>query len=218
MKRYLLGGVIAALAVLVLTVDGRSQTSNNPGAPASSFARPEVVYVQDFLLDSGGATQDNRLLKRPRLMPQEDPQAKAAKLVELLSATLVKALQDKSIPAQRLYSGTSLPSKGWVIRGQFLEVDEGNRLRRAVIGFGAGAAEMQLEVEVTDLRSGGDAPFLVFGTNKKAGKGPGAIISKNPYVLAAKFVMSKKDPERDVKKTARQIADVIAKVIESGKI
>jgi hypothetical protein len=33
----------------------------------------------------------------------------------------------------------------------------------------------------------------------------------NPYAAAAKFVLSKRASEKDVKKTAREIADVIAK-------
>ena len=41
---------------------------------------------------------------------------------------------------------------------------------------------------------------------------PGAaVMKKNPYVAAAKFVMSKREPEREAKKVARSIADEIGK-------
>lgn len=148
---------------------------------------------------------------------QEDPAAKAAKLVELLSGTIVGELQKKSIPARRLYQGQNVPERGWLVNGQFLEVDEGNRMRRAMVGFGAGATDMQIEVAVTDLGSGRKEPFLLFGTESNTGKAPGAVLMMNPYVAAAKFVLSKKASEKDVKKTGRQIAAVLVKYIEESK-
>lgn len=72
------------------------------------------------------------------------------------------------------------------------------------------------EVSVTDLGSGSREPFAVFGARSKSGRGPGAIVFRNPYVAAAKFVMSKRHPERDVKKTAGQIAKVLSKMVEES--
>jgi len=152
-------------------------------------------------------------LQRPKLL-REDPEEKAARLVELLSTSLVSDLRNMSIPAKRLYRGQSLPDRGWLVEGEFLEADEGNRLRRAAVGFGVGATEMLVEVGIVDLKSGGRDPFVTFGTGSGSGKGPGAVVFRNPYVAAAKFVLSKKASERDVKKTARRIADVLARYIE----
>ena len=76
---------------------------------------------------------------------------------------------------------------------------------------------MQVEVAVIDLSSGSRDPFVIFGTNSKSGRGPRAVVFLNPYSAAAKFVLSKRASEMDVKKTARQIADVLAEYIqESG--
>jgi hypothetical protein len=102
------------------------------------------------------------------------------------------------------------------VEGEFLEADEGNRLRRAAVGFGAGATNMQVEVAVIDLSSGSKDPFVVFGTDSQSGRGPGAVVFFNPYVAAAKFVLSKRAPEKDVSKTARQIADALAECIQQS--
>ena len=40
---------------------------------------------------------------------------------------------------------------------------------------------------------------------------PGAVITLNPYVAAARFVMSAKDLDRNVEKTAAQIAEEVAR-------
>lgn len=209
--RIMYFGVAFAIALsLLFTGYGNAQ--------APQPTKPSIVYVTDFEIDAGDITQDRKLVQRPRLRQQESPGAKAARLVELLSTTLAGELQNKSIPARRLYRGQGAPDKGWLIKGQFVEVDEGNRMRRAMVGFGAGATDMQIEVEVVDLRSARKEPFLIFGTDTKSGKGPGAVVMMNPYVAAAKFVMSKKATEKDVKKTARQIAGVLVKYMEDNNL
>ncbi len=213
MKKALIGSIVAvSLLLFVFVSPGKAQKTNKPGGPAG---KPEIVYVTDFELDTGDVSQEGRVLRRPRVM-QQDPGSKAANLVELLSASLTGELNDKSIRARRLYPGQGIPDRGWVVKGQFLEVGEGNRMRRAMVGFGSGATDMQIEVALFDLSKKTNEPFLVFGTQSSSGKGPGAVVTMNPYVAAAKFVLSKGAPEKDVKKTARQIAAVIARYIQDS--
>lgn len=217
MKR--ITSTIRFVAVLSLVALGfvlpASARSGNPGAgqPAPAGGAG-IIYVTDFALDAGDVSQDrSRILPRPgRLLGNSAP--KPEELVETLSDSLVKELQGKSIQARRLYPGQPVPPSGWVISGQFLEVGEGNRLRRAAIGFGAGASEMQVEVTVADLTRGAGEPFLVFGTDNKSGRGPGAVVMMNPYAAAAKFVLSKKATSKDIRKTAKDIASVIAQYME----
>ena len=96
--------------------------------------------------------------------------------------------------------------------GAFTEVDEGNRLKRAVIGFGQGSTQMTVQIGVSDLASKNpQAPFIIFGTIKDPSKLPGAVVTMNPYVAAAKFVMEKNASSKDVKNTAKQIVAEILK-------
>ena len=189
---------------------------------------PPVILVADFELDSGDIKPNQGILggERPGrlgilrggggvLNRGDDPADKARKLVDLLSTSLTEKLQEKGLPARRLGPGERLPAAGWVIQGQFFEVDEGNRLRRAVIGFGAGATDMQLDVSVTDRAGDPNVPFLSFGTQAGSGKMPGAVVTMNPYVAAAKFVMAKNASEKDVKHTAGQIATEIVNYMKA---
>ena len=61
-------------------------------------------------------------------------------------------------------------------------------------------------------------PFLTFDSEGASGHMPGAVVSKNPYVAAAKFVMSKKEPEREAKKVASSIAQEIGRFMASQGI
>ena len=216
MKKSLIGFSVAAIALFLVPLAGVN-IADNASASSVRPARPGVIYVADFVNDTLQTAQTRpHLLNRPRMM-QEDPEVKEAKMIAAMSAALTEDLKSKSVPAVRFTPGQR-PNRGWLVEGRFINADEGNRAARSVVGFGAGSTNMQVEVSVTDLSSADRGPFAVFGSSSKTGKAPGAIITKNPYVLAAKFVMSKRAPERDVKKTARKIAEVLVKMVADSPV
>jgi hypothetical protein len=182
------------------------------------FTKDMTIYVSDFELDAqnvqvdqGSAVGQRRpgILERPQKKEQQDPAGQAKKLVDTLSQSIVSDLQKAGYKAQRLMPGEAKPSVGAWVHGVFTQADEGNRLHRAVIGFGSGQATMELFVTLTDLAS--PQKPLYEASEKGASKDkPGAVISMNPYVAAAKFVMEKNAPEKTVKSTAATISkDVI---------
>lgn len=199
--------------------------------------RPRMIYVTDFELPPQAFSQDQgvrgalpnvgqgvlgRIGQRlPAPLANGDSAQKAADVVTSMSRRIVSALRTKGLPAEhfdKLRGG--LPSQGWLVQGGFVEVSEGNRLRRSAVGFGRGASRMELNVAVTDLSSGTLRPFLVFGTEKEAGRMPGgaavSLVTKTPYGAAARFVMEKNATRRDVEKTAEQVAEEIARYAEAA--
>lgn len=179
--------------------------------------RPTMVYVTDFDLEFPQASQQNPGLLRQGLLGQlrerlqgGDPVQKAHAQVELMAASITDDLIGDGVPAQRLYPSDPKPTSGWLVRGVVTQLDEGNQLRRAMVGFGAGESELTLWVGVTDLARNPDAPFYTLDASDASGKMPGAMVKFNPYVAAAKFVMSRHASEHDVKRTASAIAKAIA--------
>lgn len=181
---------------------------------------PGMIYIKDFQLDSENYQGNQGVLSRlplgSRLLnrgSQYNYGEKSATIVNSMSEALVSEFNEKNLPAQRLSSlDNSLPNNGWLINGVFTEVDEGNRLKRAVIGFGQGSTQMTVQIGVSDLASNNpQAPFIIFGTIKDPGKIPGAVVTMNPYVAAAKFVLEKNASSKDVKNTAKQIVAEILK-------
>ncbi|MGC9193911.1 MAG: DUF4410 domain-containing protein [Syntrophobacteraceae bacterium] len=208
-----------ALVLGFFAVSVCAQKSANAAEASVKPTKPDVIYVKDFVMDlpQMSSQQRPRLLNR-RGSAQEDPAAKQAMFIEAMSTALTQDLMSKSIRARRFFTGDRLPDKGWLVEGKFIDADEGNRAARMMVGFGAGASNMQVQVSVTDLRSPNRRPFAVFGARSKSGMAPGAVVFMNPYVLAAKFVMSKRHPDRDVKKTAKQIAGVLEKMAAQSPV
>jgi Domain of unknown function (DUF4410) len=206
------GGVAAQIAP--------AQDSAGQAKPSvHAFTKGTIIYLSDFELDAqnvktdkGGVIGEVRpgILERPRKREQHDPEAQARKLVDLMSKSIVADLQKHGYEAERLEDSDARPSPGAWVHGVFTEVDEGNRRRRAIIGFGAGQATMDLYVTLTDLAKP-DKPLYHMDKQEDSGKKIGAVITMNPYVAAAKFVMQKNAPEKEVKKTASQIADEVVK-------
>jgi hypothetical protein len=180
--------------------------------------RPAMVYVTDFDLDfpqssqgqEAGLLRQGPLSRLRERLQGGDPVTKAHAAVGLMATSIADDLNSDGVPARRLYPGDPKPTSGWLVRGVVTELDEGNQIRRAMVGFGAGESELQLWVGVTDLARNPDAPFYTLDATDGSGKMPGAVVKLNPYVAAAKFVMSRHATERDVTRTASAIARAIA--------
>lgn len=204
------------------------RVSNEQALVTLPKSAPKVVYVEDFALDAkdfqgdqglhgalpnlaGGQLAGQLGQRLPQPLVTTDPAAKAREIVNTLAIALVADLREQGVPAERIPAG-NLPQEGWLISGQFLEVDEGNRLRRAALGMGQGASQMVVAVNLSDLSDPAPrTPFAAFGTIKEAGAKPGAAVILNPYAAAAKFIMEKNASEKDTRKTASEIATELLK-------
>ncbi|NPT44250.1 DUF4410 domain-containing protein [Paraburkholderia sp. 1N] len=195
-------------------------------ADSTPFAAPvPIVYVSDFELDVANVKPDSGPGQRLRglrgLLPSgpgplgkdKNPEDHAKDIVNEMADALTADLKKGGVDARRSAPGQPLPATGWQVRGVFLSVDDGNRLRRAMVGFGAGQNDIQVAVSCDSLGTA-DLPPLYQAVEEADSKGkPGAVIKLNPYVIAAKFVMAGGDEKKTIKKTAQQISDsVIAKL------
>jgi hypothetical protein len=210
-RNFLFALAALALASATSAAPQAAPAQQSPVKPA--FSSDTVIYVSDFDLDAQNVTTDQTGGNRPgvlgRRRDEHDPQAQAAKLVNTMSETLVSDLKKAGYKAERVPPGGLPPKTGAWVHGVFTEVDEGNSRRRAVIGFGAGQANMDLYVTLSDL-SQPDKPLYNAAQGGASKDKAGAIITMNPYVAAAKFVMEKNAPEKMVKKTAGDISAQIA--------
>jgi hypothetical protein len=176
--------------------------------------RPAIVYVQDFKVEKESSSNDQQALGGGRARGLID-QVKSAtgmqssQVVDLMASSLVSDLNRGGVKAQRLDAGQALPKNGWLVRGVFTEVDEGSRVLRAEVGFGAGSTDLAVLVSVADLRKGKPESFYKLEAEAGSRKLPGAVVTRNPYVAAAKFVMSRRDLPKNIRQTAQTVADQI---------
>ena len=182
-----------------------------------------VIYVADFELDAADIKIDRAAPPTPPKAPglldkvlppppgaKKDPQKLARELVDCMSTAILKDLTKAGLTARRLPTGDPLPTAGWLVRGVFTNVSQGNQLERALIGFGKGKTDVQVLVDIHDLSQGAPTQFhsVTNTASASSGKLPGAapMIERHPVAVATRFVMTGNDLNKNVKQTASQIA------------
>jgi hypothetical protein len=229
MRLLLLPACLLALTLCAApgskTVKVNADASPAPPAPPAP-AKPVVVYVTDFELGAESVKhEDGRLSGRGGPLGRvggrlsgssNDPAARARQLVDLMANSLVKDLTKAGFDARRLPPGSPMASQGWLVRGLFTEVQEGNRLRRAMIGFGQGQTDVQVVATLHDLAHGAPKPLYEIVTEAGSGSKPGAAptLVLGPYGAAARFVMAGKDLDKNVKQTAARITEQLSQQIQ----
>ncbi len=223
-----LGQAVAVAALCALGCKS-DQVAAQHDLVAQSPARPSAIYIADFELGAQTIKKEEGRLSGfsgpvgrvgDRLSGgSSDPAARARQLVDLMANSLVKELSKAGFSAQRVRPGMTVPSSGWLVRGIFTEVQEGNRLRRAMIGFGQGQTDIQVVTTVHDLSQGPPKPLYELAADATSGSKPGAAptLVLGPYGAAARFVMAGSDLEKNIKETAVQIAQRMARHVLEPK-
>src|SRR5258708_17272602 len=95
--------------------------------------------------------------------PDDTASERANALVTAMSENLLRTLGKPAYPVHPLRPGEALPQAGLRIRGVFAEPDEGNRIRRLLVGSDSTAPKMLLYLGVADL-SRPDQPLYELAT------------------------------------------------------
>src|SRR5207245_11446765 len=147
----------------------------------SPLPMPDRVLVYDFAVSANDIKLNSaigaRLANLVAGAKENEEQVKVGRAVaKAFSETLVKELNQLGLPVEQASSGTMPTERTVIIHGQFLTIDEGNRLRRMVIGFGVGGTDFRTKVQV--YQGTEEAPLLLqeleakAERSKKPGMGP----------------------------------------------
>lgn len=212
------------LAAFALLTGCARATVSNKTSNATPAHGPAMVYVGKFELGAAQVKSDpGTLTGRPRLFNfrQKDPAQELERLSDLLSNEIVEDLNKSDINATRLDPAAPRPAAGWMVSGEFLEFVEGNRMQKAVLGFGAGNEDAKLYVALVDLSRPAGQNLLDFNVDSTGNKMPGggvtAAATHSPWGMAAKFVLDRNASQKDIQRAAKQIADQIIQLAKAGK-
>jgi hypothetical protein len=141
--------------------------------------QPEKVLVSDFdvspdvvSLDASPAARVHR--RRAAAEAASSPEAVARQVQAAFSKALVKELQQASVPAAAVAGADTPPPRTLLVKGEFTAVNQGNKTKRVLIGFGKGASDVQAHVTVSLVTEQEPALVLEFNVKSQSGKKPGA--------------------------------------------
>lgn len=178
---------ISGLFLLLTAIAAGCAPANvSPGtlsAPVAA-ARPSQIVVYQFAATPAEVTQNQSIVQRAYravAMNAEQRQKSQAETgheaAQILADNLVTRLRALGFQVEQLPRGSAAPPGALVVDGSFVNIDEGNRLRRLAIGFGAGASKLDTEVNVSQIVDGAPNQLLEFKTHAESGKMPGAAMT-----------------------------------------
>ncbi len=165
-----------------LTAGATSSAAQVQGAPIAN-GTPTQIVVFPFATNTADVSLNQGIGARLyRDYSGEDQDAQAAQLaqstaqnicVQVASSLASKGWNAACQPRGTPISGTNV----LIIDGAFTDINEGNRLRRMVIGLGVGASTIDTQVGVFQYANGTSTQLITFTTHATSGKMPGAGIT-----------------------------------------
>ncbi len=193
------------------------------------IAKPARVVVYDFSATPQDVPADSVLAGQfaQREAPQSEEEiALGRDLGARVAKRLVENLNALGIVAERAADG-AVPQLGdGVIRGAFVSIDQGSRVKRMLIGFGAGAAELRTVVEGYQLRQTGLYPLGSAEIAAGGGKMPGVLVpvgvgaaagrAATSAVIAGGANLVQEIGPETIESASLRTAEEIAKIVEEA--
>jgi hypothetical protein len=226
--------MIATSLLVLATVIGCTSTrvADREKYEGRRLPRPDRILVYDF----AATKADLPAWSEPRDRVAAPSQARTSEEIEIgrklgaqVATNLVADIREMGLPAERATARAEPKLGDYALVGYFESIDQGSALKRVVIGFGSGTAELSTRVEgyrMTDsgMRKLGSAEIDSGG----AGKTPGIVVpiivtvaTANPIGLAVGGAVKaggeltgRSTIEGNAKRTADAIADELRKAFE----
>jgi hypothetical protein len=183
--------------------------------------KPDQVWIKDFTV-SGDVVMDNSHAAHLLHHSDDDanPQAVVEKVQASFAKTLISELQKLDVESERM-PGTdvSLSGSTLVVEGEFFGIDEGDKAKRILIGFGRGASDIKTHVTISLVRGDERAVVLECNLNSASGKKPGAVATVGGGSLAVGAATGTlTDKKATVEADASRMAKAVAKQVKTVMI
>jgi hypothetical protein len=136
---------LAVLAGCATTKVTQQTPLVSPGLP-----RPKQIWVYNFIADPTQIPADSSIsaaMSAPSTPPTADELETGRQLGALIAKELVADIQAMGLSAAQAGPGAAPQVGDGIIRGYLVSVQGGGAVKRFVVGFGAGAAELNTVVE-----------------------------------------------------------------------
>ncbi len=197
--------VYTLLGALV-SCSSESTKAVRPLTDPNAVARPPMWLIHDFVVESVDVKMDtDRYVtgKQPSIFERRE---KGKIWAEALSEAIVTELVKAGITARRATESTRIPEHAIVIKGRFLSINEGDRLKRSTIGFGAGAEEVSVRVRVYQQRENTLTRLAAVEAEAHGSKAPG---------VAGLVLSAGREAKRDAG-TQVTVVNLAKKLVERG--
>ncbi len=222
--------LVSLLGLAVLVGCASSDVTARRQAPGSQdVAKPQRIIVHNFAGTPADLPPDSAIATHyaRRSQPQTAKEIEIGRMLGAqVAAELVTEILNMGMPAERAGGGPPAQPGDHILRGEFVSIDEGSRLKRMLIGFGAGAAELKTLVEAYEVTTTGLRPLGSAEVTAGGGKMSGMLVpvlggaaagaaGRAAIISGSLNVVQEMGPESlraAAKRTAKEIAKVLKDV------
>jgi hypothetical protein len=177
-------GMAGLILIVMAALTGCPKTTVQPleQTSATGLPPPAVILVYNFGVNLNEVTQNKGLFQKVINAADSTTQTEAQteiahEAASRMSTDLATQIANLGLPAQPANQDTYVPSNALLITGHFIDVNEGNRAQRLVIGFGAGQSRIDTQIQIIAPYTGTYTPALEFETHANSGDMPGAAVT-----------------------------------------
>lgn len=189
LSKVVRAGVFVLLAIALAGCAGASVANQASSMPVSNN-RPSTVYVYPFAVTAQDVTLNQGFFQKTYANMTDENQTQSQLQVAQSTAlamtnAMVQELQSLGFTASAVARGAQISGQNiLIVDGEFTDINEGNRLRRMVIGLGVGASTLDTKVQVYQVANGTTQQIMDFTTHADSGEMPGAAIMGAPGAAA----------------------------------
>ena len=174
--------MLLTFAIITAGCAGANVTQQSSQAPIAN-ARPSAVVIYPFAVDPSEVTMNQGFFQKAYVAVSGTDQTEqqlqlAHQTAQNVCVQVAANLTNKGITTTCLSRGTPpTGSNVLIIDGNFTDINEGNRLRRMVIGLGAGQSTLDTVVQAYQKTDLGSQQVMDFSTHADSGYMPGAGVT-----------------------------------------
>lgn len=173
----------AMVWALVLLVAGCAKTNVRSFGEVTytGLPKPERVLICNFAVSPADIKENASIVaKIGRSVENNDQTAEELQLgrevADALATELMVKIAEMGLNPLRVTPIMPIPQDAIMITGHFVNIDEGNRLRRNVIGLGMGKSSLDCTVSILASMSSGLHEITAFDAHVESGKMPGVAV------------------------------------------
>jgi hypothetical protein len=192
--------------------------------------KPELIIVHDYEVSRADVQLDSgigsRLERMAQGTPAEQDQLKLERSIAGIGTkTIVDEIRKLGLRAEPASMASPGAGPTLSVEGQILSINEGNKTRRLILGFGAGASEVRTLTQVYEVTGGAHRLVEDFYTTAKSSRKPGFGPMGGAGAAAGRAATSaavsggiglaterSQTAEADAQHAAREIAKQLAKL------
>jgi len=172
---------VTGLLCLLLVGCAKTNVKKTYEANVTGISKPNTILIYNFSVNPQAVQQSSSPFARlQRSIEKEDDNSGKIKLgtevADAMAAELTKKILALGLNSKRADQSLTVTPGSILITGQITNIDEGNSIKRNVIGFGAGQSSLDVKVTVLAPSPSGNKELIDFDAHADSGEKPGAIV------------------------------------------